>query len=207
MLRRLFALIVLVGLVVAGLYYWRSRSDAPRQIKDLHVPELDKVGAAIRDKAVATGVKTAFALNRRLQPIHVEIGVEDRVVTLRGDVPSDEVKAAAVRVASEVPEVKQVVDHTKVVPGSALPPDQDRTLGESVDDKKLEVQVHLALSLNRKLTGQNFDVKAFKREVTISGEVATAEQKALAVSIAKDTPGVSAVTDAIQIKSRDGSKS
>jgi osmotically-inducible protein OsmY len=207
LLRRLFALIVLVGFAVAGFYYWKSRPDAPREIKDIHVPQLDKVEDAIRDKAIATAVRTAFALNRTLQPLGIEVSAEDGVVTLRGEAPSDEAKATAERVASDVPEVKQVVSHVNVKAGAGASPGPDRTIGETVDDKKLEVQVHLALSLNRKLEGQNFDVKAFKREVTISGEVASAAQKALAVSVAKDTPGVSSVTDAIRIRGKDGGKS
>jgi osmotically-inducible protein OsmY len=201
------ALIVLVGLGVAGLYYWKSRPDAPREIRGVSLPGLGKVEDAIRDKAVATAVRTAFALNRSLQPLDLEVAAEDAVVTLRGAVPSEAAKATAERVASQVPEVRQVVSHLKVEPGTAPAPDADRTLGETVDDKKLELQVRLALSLNRKLEGLSFDVKTYKREVTLSGEVPTAAQKALAVSVARDTPGVSAVADAIKIRGKDGGKS
>jgi osmotically-inducible protein OsmY len=76
-----------------------------------------------------------------------------------------------------------------------------------VDDKKLEVQVHVALSLNKNLHGLDFAVKSFKREVTLSGEVATAEQRALALSVAKDIPGVLRVKDVLRVRGNEGGKS
>lgn len=204
MIRRLFALIILLAFVAAGLYYWKSRPQLSRQIKSVSdLPELGEVRGKVRDAAVNTAVRTAFALNRTLQPLSLEVSTEDAVVTLRGDVPGDEAKATAERVASEVPEVRQVVSHLKVKPGSGPAVGADRSIGETLDDEKLAVQVRLALSLNRKLEGLAFDVKSFKREVTLAGDVHTPEQKALALSVAKDTPGVASVTDGIHVRGKD----
>jgi hyperosmotically inducible protein len=195
LLRRLFALIILLGLAAAGLYYWKARPEVSREIA--------AVKGTLRDAAVTTAVRTAFALNRTLQPLAVAVSTEDGVVTLRGDVPTDEAKATAARVASQVLEVRQVVDHLKVKPGSGPAAGPERSIGETIDDEKLAVQVRLALSLNRKLESLGFEVTAFKRQVTLSADVQTQEQKELALGIARDTPGVASVTDGVRVRAED----
>jgi osmotically-inducible protein OsmY len=63
--------------------------------------------------------------------------------------------------------------------------------------------VRLALSLNKQLKGTDIKVEVYKQAVTLSGDVPRAAQKALAAQIARDTPGVSAVTDRIQARAQD----
>ena len=193
MIRRFFALIVLLALAAGGLYYWKSRGGSLSGSHGLQV-----VGRDLKDAALTGAVKTAFELNRTLKPLAIHVSTEDGVVTLRGDVPRDEAKAVAERVASSVPDVRQVVNHLQVSGGPVESPRQERTVSESIDDQALEVQVRLALSLNRELKGAEIKVEAYKRTVTLSGEVGKGKQRALAVDIARETPGVSDVTDRIR---------
>jgi hyperosmotically inducible protein len=193
MFRRLFALLVLAALVAGGLYYWKSRStrfDAPES--------LNQVGRTLQDTALTGAVKTAFSLNKNLKPLPLEVHTEDHVVTLRGEVPTQELKDTAERVAAAVPEVRQVVNHIHATGGPVESPRPDRTLTETLDDQALEVQVRLALSLNKTLKDADLKVEAFKRGITLSGHAPTAAQKTLAVEVARDTPGVSGVTDHIR---------
>jgi osmotically-inducible protein OsmY len=193
MFRRLFGLLVLAALVVAGLYYWKTRSP------DLKTPQsLHEVGRTLEDTAVTGAVKTAFGLNKTLKPLPLEVHTEDHVVTLRGQVPRKEMKDTAERVAAAVPDVRQVVNHIRVTGGAEESPRADRTLTETFDDQALAVQVRLALSLNRDLKGADLKVEAFKRNVTLSGRVQKDSQRALALQVARDTPGVSNVTDDVQ---------
>jgi osmotically-inducible protein OsmY len=192
MFRRLFALLVLAVLVAGGLYYWKSRS--PR----LMAPEsLHEMGQTLQDTALTGAVKTAFGLNRNLKPLPLEVHTEDHVVTLRGEVPTPDLKETAGRVADAVPDVRQVVNHIRVTGGAVASPRPDRTLTETLDDQALEVQVRLALSLNKRLKDTNIKVEAFKRNVTLSGEAPTAALRSLAAQVARDTPGVSGVTDQV----------
>jgi osmotically-inducible protein OsmY len=193
MIRRLFALLVLAALVAAGLYYWKARSPELKTPQTLH-----EVGRTLEDTAVTGAVKTAFGLNKSLKPLPLEVHTEDHVVTLRGEVPRKELSEAAERVAAAVPDVRQVVNHIHVTGGAEESPRPDRTLTETFDDQALEVQVRLAFSLNRELKGTDIKVEAFKRSVTLSGRARKESQKALAVQVARDTPGVSNVTDHIQ---------
>jgi hyperosmotically inducible protein len=197
MLRRLFALLVLAVLVLTGLYYWKTRSPMMK----VAAPEsLHDVGQTLQDAAVTGAVKTAFQLNRRLKPLSIDVHTEDKVVTLRGDVPSGELKDTAERVAQAVPEVRQVVNHLRVKGGGeAEAPRPDRTLSETLDDQALEVQVRLALSLNKDLKGSDLTVDAFKKAVTLSGRARSDRQKALAEQVARDTAGVSGVTNNVRV--------
>jgi osmotically-inducible protein OsmY len=196
MIRRLFGLIVLLALVAGGLYYYKGRGVGSE------APSLGALGRELKDTAVTGSVKAAFELNRTLKPLPIHVSTEAHVVTLKGDVPNAEAKAMALRVAAAVPDVREVVDHLQVNGGPAESPRPERTVSERVDDEALEVQVRLALSLNRGLKGKDIKVEVFKRAVTLSGDLAGAQRKA-AVEIARETPGVSGVTDRIRVIGED----
>jgi osmotically-inducible protein OsmY len=191
LLSRLFALVVLLALIGGGLYYWKLEG------RGLFSSEaLGEMAPGLRDGATTGAVRGAFRLNRHLKPHGIDVTTEEGVVTLRGEVPREELRELAGDVAAAVPSVRQVVNHVRVdSEASAAPAPNERTLGESLDDETLEVRVRLAFSLNRELEGTDIQVSAFRREIVLAGRVATEAQQRLAVRIARDTPGVASVTD------------
>jgi osmotically-inducible protein OsmY len=188
---RFLAFVVLLVLIGGGLYYWKFEG------RGLMPPEaLGEVAPGLRDGATTGAVKGAFRLNRHLKPHRIDVSTEEGVVTLRGELPREELRELAGDVAAAVPSVLQVVNHVRVSADAApAPATNERTLGESLDDEALKVQVRLALSLNRELEGTDIQVSAFRREVVLAGRVATEAQRRLAVRIARDTPGVASVAD------------
>lgn len=219
MLRRLFSLLVLVAIVAGAVYLWKTRSGgAPtlgasaRQLgseaRGLGAQAREKLGAVgqeFQDAKVKASVKTALELDRSLHPYSIEVGSDNGEVTLRGSVADERLRARAETVAGGVRDVSRVVNQLQVTPGAApatLP--AGRTLGESVDDHSLQMQVKLALSLRRELKGTDLSVKAYDREVTLSGEVATQAQRELALETARDTGSVGAVVDRIQVQAAPG---
>lgn len=199
MLRRLFALVILLGLLAGSLYYWKQASGAA-------TPRLGQVGRHLDDARLHASVKTAFELNRRLRALDLRIQAEDGVVTLRGPVPDAETRSVAEQVAGAVPGVRQVVAHLRVTGAMAAPrdPASARTLGESLDDHALGVKVRLALSLQRDLEGARIEARAWHREVTLAGEVKSEEQRVLALRTAKDVPDVTGVVDRMRVQGRAG---
>lgn len=195
MLQRLFALVILLVLVGGGLYYWKVEG------RGLPAPgSLGEVGDRIEDTAITGAVKGALELNRHLAPYALTVDTEDGVVTLRGRVASREDRERAVAVVAAVPRVRQVVDHLKLEPGTrTAPPSDERSLGETLDDHALEVRVRLAFSLNRGLEGSDLRVSAFRHAVTLSGRARSDSQRTLAVQVARDTSGVSGITDSITV--------
>ena len=193
---RFLAFVVLLALVGGGLYYWKAGDQRVRP------PEsLGEVGRQLRDAKTTAAVKGAIGLNRHLRPHSIEVETEDGVVALRGRIPTDELSRLAEEVTAAVPDVRQVVNHLRVSgEPPPPPPGSDRSLGESLDDGAVEVQVRLAFSLDRRLKGTDVQVSAFRRAVTLSGEVADDGQRRVAVRIARDTGGVESVEDRIRLK-------
>lgn len=197
LIRRLVGLVVLLGFAAGGLYYWKARPTGAPGLPSLPAP-LSAVADNLRDAAISTAVRTAFALNRSTARLSIDVATRDAVVRLRGNVPDEAARATAQRLAENVPEVALVASELEVRASTSTLP--GRSLIESLDDEKLALQVRLALSLNRKLAGHGLAVKAVAGEVALSGEVRTAEQRALAREVARETPGVSGVTDVIRIR-------
>ena len=131
MLRRLFALVVLLAIGVAGLYLWRLRSaggptlsasarDFGSDARDLGAQAREKLGAVgqeIEDAKVTASVKTALSLNRSLHPYAIEVKSDKGVVTLRGRVDGDALHDKAEALASGVPDVVRVLNQIQTTPG------------------------------------------------------------------------------------------
>jgi osmotically-inducible protein OsmY len=83
-----------------------------------------------------------------------------------------------------------------------MPPAEEsgRTLGENFDDRALEAKVKMAFSLNRELRGTDLEVRSFRRQVTLAGEVDSPAQRQLAVEVARRTSDVAGVADQIVVR-------
>jgi osmotically-inducible protein OsmY len=131
-LSRLLALVALVGLVLAGLYYRRDGApglpaDAKPALADVssRLGEMGRtVGATVRDTTLAGKVKAAFELNRVVEPYGLEVAIDGESVVLRGEVPTQAVKETAGRIAADVPGVSGVRNEIRVgeKPASAPAP-------------------------------------------------------------------------------------
>lgn len=197
---RLFALVVVVALAGAGFYLWKVRPEAPWSVPG-GGGRLEAVESELRDTRTTASVRTAIALNRTLDPYPVSVATEGGVVTLRGEVPTAELRAKAEAIAGAVPGVRQVVNHLAVEgAGGATGGEEGRTLGESLDDQALAVKVKLAFSLDRRLEGATLRVRSFRRQAIVSGEVDTEEQRRLALAIAAETASVLSVADEVRLR-------
>jgi osmotically-inducible protein OsmY len=205
-MRRLLLLLVLVGLLAVIFIYVRRGTvpNAPNvpalgEVKNEVQEKLGQVGDKLKETKTTSSVKAALELNRELQPYSFDIDSDPGgVVTLKGEVPREDLRALAGQLATAVPDVTRVDNQVRVnAQMAAAAPGSDRTMGENLDDKALEAKVNLAFSLNKDLKGTDIKVSAFKRAVTLSGQVATPAQHQLAVSIARETAGVQGVTDQI----------
>jgi sporulation protein YlmC with PRC-barrel domain len=63
------------------------------------------------DAALTTKVKSALSLSKRVPADKINVDSEDDVVTLRGEVPSDQARDLAEQIARDVPGVREVHDH------------------------------------------------------------------------------------------------
>src|SRR5688500_2892608 len=74
-----------------------------------------------------------------------------------------------------------------------------KTAGETVDDATITARVKTAMLNDPVVGGLRIDVDTFKGVVTLSGGVKSAAERAKAVEIARKSPGVVDVKDALQI--------
>jgi osmotically-inducible protein OsmY len=188
---RFLAFVVLVALVAGGVYYWKSGRVAPE--------DLGALGRELGDTKTTAAVRAALELNRRLAPHAIHVSTEGGVVTLRGSVPDDETRSTALRVVSSVPGVRQVVDHLRPGAASAAPADSGRTLGESLDDRAIEAKLRVAFSLSQELEGATIEARAFRRQITLTGEVRSEAQRQAALETARDLPNVVGVSDELRV--------
>ncbi len=201
MFKRLFALLILLVLLGAAFYYWKADPGAFARPKQA----LDAIGEKLRDTKTAGSVKTALELHREVASFPITAAAKgDGVVTLRGQVPSEQARATAGRLAEAVPGVRRVANEIAVDPRLQAGAPADRTLGENLDDRALEAKVHLAFSLNRSLQGTDITVRAYRREIVLSGTVDSKAQRALAGEIAENAPEVARVENQIRLRGETG---
>ncbi len=74
-----------------------------------------------------------------------------------------------------------------------------KTVGETIDDTTITTRVKTAMLNDANVGGLRIDVDTFKGAVTLSGRVKSQAEKDQAVAIARKTPGVVEVKDALQI--------
>lgn len=191
MLSRLFSLVIVCALVIGGFYLWRSSRG----------PSAEWVPGAIRDSAVGGAVETALDLNRQLRPYDIRADVDGDTVTLSGQVPTPELKQRAESVAETVPGIESVSNELEVDPDLPPPPPTvERTLGERVDDFAIEMRARLAFALDSQLEGTDIQVTSYHGELTLAGAVTSVEQRAHALSAARDLSGVTGVTDRMRVR-------
>jgi hyperosmotically inducible protein len=181
-LKRLLALLVLIAIGVAAFYYWKKPATAERAAQGAASEArqaLDTVGQKLKETKYTGSVKAAFELNRELAPLSIDIDSnEDGVVTLKGAVPSEDLKALAGKVAASVPGVTQV--NSQLVVGAAPPPAAG---GDRVG------RVQQALHANSSLSAYTITVRDEGGRVVLTGRVRTSAEKDLAGLLARDAAG------------------
>jgi osmotically-inducible protein OsmY len=198
-LKRLLALLVLVALGAAALYYWKYRpasaGEAAQGAAAGAREAMQTVGEKFRETKHAGSVKTAFELNRELKPHPIDIdATESGVVTLRGRVPNDDVKTLAGRVAAWVPGVTQVVNELSVdgslAPASAAgAPSPSAPAAGPVPSERAR-RVEQVLQAHASLGGYGIKAREDAGRLVLTGRVRTAAEKELAGLLARDTAGL-----------------
>ena len=64
-----------------------------------------------QDAALSAKVKTALALSRRVPWSRIDVDSQNGVVTLRGEVPSEDARTQAEAIVKDVPGVQEVQNH------------------------------------------------------------------------------------------------
>jgi osmotically-inducible protein OsmY len=80
-----------------------------------------------------------------------------------------------------------------------MPVENERTLGERLDDLTIEASVKTALMLNENIRARDISVKSYRGEVSLSGLAHSAAEFELARKIADDVEGVISVKNTLTL--------
>ena len=154
------------------------------------------------DTGITTAVKAKFAADDTVRARNINVDTEDGTVTLTGEVRSAGEEAMALQLARGTDGVTSVVDHIDIVPSSSagmtLPSASD--VGAAANDAALTATVKSKLLADPDTSGLRIEVDTKDRMVTLTGEVKTATEKSEALTIARETDGVTSVTDRLIVR-------
>jgi hyperosmotically inducible periplasmic protein len=144
------------------------------------------------DTGITSKVKAKLAADDIVKASQIEVATSNGVVTLTGNVDSEEAKNRALQLAKDTSGVVNVVDMiaARRASGSGDAPDPDRTMGETIDDTGITMSVKSKLLDDPLVKGLKIDVDTRERVVYLTGTVGSDDERQKAIQLAKDTKGV-----------------
>ncbi len=152
-----------------------------------------------KDAWITGKIETVYLLNTHLNGFKIDTDVNNGIATLSGTVDSEIDRDLAITLAEGVDGVVEVRENL-VVDAEAghnadaeNTRDENRSFGTWVDDATTTAAVKSKLVSNSNIKGLQIDVDTRGDVVTLSGRVATSEEKDLAEQLAANTGDVSEV--------------
>ena len=155
---------------------------------------LAMVACSETDAGITTKVKSKLIADDTVKAYQIDVDTANKVVTLKGNVPSPAAKAQAVTLARGTEGVANVVDQIVVV----APPDATPVVME-LTDPAVTGAVKAKLLADPAVGGLKIDVDTANGVVTLSGNVKSAAEKAKAVDIASKVENVTRVEDKLTV--------
>ena len=156
----------------------------------------------LTDTGITTNVKAKFVANDVVKSSQIEVTTKDGVVTLTGNVDSEEAKKTAIELARATSGVKNVVDmiSAREASGSGDAPEPERSVGETISDSGITISVKSRLLDDPDVKGLKIDVDTRDGVVFLTGSVRSDVEKEKAVQLAKETKGVRDVQSNLTLK-------
>lgn len=129
-----------------------------------------------------------------LRGFGIGVNVQGGKVWLKGRVANADQAQSALQIVQRIPGVQLVVNDLKI--------DSDATAGTKADSMEIAKAIDEALQAEERkgtLQGSNLNVQVKGDQVVLRGEVASEEQKALALEAARVVPGVKQVVDGLRV--------
>lgn len=155
----------------------------------------------VSDAYIAGRLVTAYTISEHLNPFKIDVEVNDGVIRLAGKVANAVQRDLAVEIAKGVPQARQVQSALQIDPRNVdSRASHDDSFGQSFSDATTTARVKSRLVLNQSTSGLSIDVDTAKDIVTLTGQVASHTEAALAEQIAQNTDGVEKVRNQLDVK-------
>ena len=147
---------------------------------------------AMTDTGITTNVKSKFLADDVVKSSQIDVATKHGVVTLTGNVDSEEAKQKALELARATTGVRNVIDmiSAREASGSGDAPEPSRSLGETVTDSGITMSVKSRLLDDPQVKGLQIDVDTRDGVVFLTGSVGSDAEKEKAIQLAKETKGV-----------------
>ena len=159
-------------------------------------PRLSQLGQIFSssDPTITSKVKSDIGSSRMLTGYDINVKTEDGIVTVAGQVPSEDLRSLAGEIARQTAGVKDV-KNLIIVSADARPQGGN----SRIQDLEIRTALLQALARTPELAGKKIDVGVENQIVTLTGNVDTAQQRMIAEQIARATASVAGVNDAVAI--------
>jgi hyperosmotically inducible periplasmic protein len=182
-MRRGLLLFLVLLVIVAGVVIYRLPAATP--VREM----LRSVKDTSQDAATTSKVKTALLLSKHVSAFDIKTTTTRGVVSLTGEVPSEETRRLAGAIAQDTSGVTQVQNDLVVNPGAGRNPAM-ANLGDRIADLEVKTIVIDRLARAPELKDKRLTVQVAKQVVTLEGTVDSPAQKRAAEDIAIQAPGV-----------------
>jgi len=147
---------------------------------------------------ITTKIQAQYFIHPEIKPWNIDVTTANNgVVTLEGEVDSDDDKAEAVRIARSTEGVSRVEDRLRVR-GEAATATPDAATVER-PDVWLTAKVQSKYFLDDEVKGRDIDVTTNNGVVTLTGRVDNEAEKRQALALARNTAGVKQVVDRLEV--------
>lgn len=185
-----------IALTVKGI----KKVDNQIKVDAEYKPETSKdkksYGDMISDASITATVKSKLLWSKHAQGLSANIETDAGKVTLTGTANSDEAKEMAGLLASNTDGVNSVQNKLKVDKNSGKKDDPDMKksgIGQSISDTWITTKVKSTLIYSSNVSSSDISVDTKNGVVTLSGNVESGAEHALAVKLAKNVKGVRSV--------------
>ena len=144
----------------------------------------------VDDAAITARIKTELIGEKNVKARNIDVDTVAGVVVLSGYVDSQQEVNRAGLVAKSVSGVVRVKNELRV--GS-------RTLGRGIDDKVLVARIKTRLVEEPGVRALNIDVDVYSGTASVTGVVASREQKEKVLGLVRSVEGVKGVVDNLQV--------
>jgi hyperosmotically inducible protein len=149
----------------------------------------------VSDSWITTKIKSKLAADPTTEALEVDVDTMNGVVRLSGIVDEDQERREAEELARQTDGVKRVINELRI--GDANDWDVEHPVA---DDAAITANVKSRLTTDPDVSGLSIDVDTLDGVVTLFGTVNSERERAEAERLARNTDGVKAVRNQIQVQ-------
>jgi hyperosmotically inducible periplasmic protein len=205
---------LIIGLMLASAVQFGCSADNNR-------PAEAAGEAALTDTQLEERIESAIHANTGLNDIDADANAKDNLVTLSGTVETEAQRTTAVQLARDTHPGLVVTDKIDVKPRELTRAEYTEEhakgaretaakfgdkIGDSLDDAWIHTKITTKLLADRDASAHEVNVDVNNNVVTLRGTVDTAEEKAEAERIAKETEGVKSVRNQLKVAPKSATR-